>query len=97
MPRLPTRIPDTRRHPPPGTSVVALLFLTVFPSAQLWRGDFSADRPALALVGGAAPYLLDPEAVRRRLRELRPDSLNAQLTEPAGLWINYLGTTPASH
>jgi spermidine synthase len=66
-------------------------FVSVFPSAQVWRGDFSPDEPALALVGGIERLALDPAAVLRRLREMRPDPLNQQLVEPAAFWMHFVG------
>jgi spermidine synthase len=66
-------------------------FLSVFPRAQLWRGDFSIDVPALALVGGVEARDPDPAQVRRRLGEMRPDPLNLHLVEPAAFWMHFVG------
>ena len=66
-------------------------FLEVFPRAQVWRGDFSPDEPAIALVAGRDGVTLDPALVARRLREMRPDPENAVLAEPAGLWLHLVG------
>ena len=66
-------------------------FLSVFPKAYVWRGDFSPDRPALALVGIAESFRLDPHAVRARLAAIRSDPTNPQLGDPAGFWMNFVG------
>lgn len=66
-------------------------FLSVFPQALVWRGDFSPDRPAIGLIGFVEPFRLDPGVMRRRLTELRSDPANPQLADPAGVWMNYVG------
>jgi len=45
-------------------------FLTAFPHATLWRDDFYADRPIVALVGQQAPQPVDLGTVERRLQRL---------------------------
>ncbi len=42
----------------PELSIVLRTFLTVFPSATLWRGDVSPDQPALALIGGTDAFVI---------------------------------------
>ncbi|MBI2926970.1 MAG: hypothetical protein HYY24_14845 [Verrucomicrobia bacterium] len=60
--------------------------------ATLWRGDFAPDQPALALVGHADDAaVIDPNAVARRVRELRADQNNPHLAHEAGLWIFFVG------
>ncbi len=49
-------------------------FLEVFPNVRVWRGDFYADKPILALVGSLELEPLDPEAIFRNGRHLRGDS-----------------------
>jgi spermidine synthase len=44
---------------------VARSFLEAFPDATLWRGDFFARRPIVALVGTRDAPPLDPEAIAR--------------------------------
>ncbi len=48
--------------------IVARTLLEVFPLVTLWRGDFYADEPILALVGHREVEALDPEALCARLR-----------------------------
>ena len=70
---------------------IATSFLDVFPRATLWRGDFSAGEPAVALVGHTGPF--DPSAVDARMRALAaaPDRRNPYLSHPAGLWMYFVG------
>ena len=46
-------------------------FLDVFPEVQVWRGDFYAGKPILALVGSAEATPLSLEAIARNGRFLR--------------------------
>ncbi len=46
----------------------------MFPHVRVWRGDFYADKPILALVGTAELEPLDPEAIFRNGRHLRGGS-----------------------
>jgi spermidine synthase len=71
--------------------IVAATFLDVFPHTSLWRGDFAPNEPALALTGHLEDVALDPAAVERRLRELKPDEANPSLLHPAGLWMFLVG------
>ena len=48
----------------PEVQVLVRTFLTVFPRASVWRGDFTADEPAIALIGGREPFTPRPETVR---------------------------------
>ena len=64
-------------------------FLSVFEHAQVWRGDFSPTRPALALVGGHAPF--DGEAITRRISEMAADPTNPHLGEARGMWMYFVG------
>jgi spermidine synthase len=70
---------------------IAASFLDVFPSATLWRGDFNAGEPAVALIGHTVP--LDPSVADARMRELMksPDRSNPYLSHPAGLWMYFVG------
>ncbi|MBI2926977.1 MAG: fused MFS/spermidine synthase [Verrucomicrobia bacterium] len=77
--------------------IVVATFLDVFPRATPWRGDFAPDQPALALVGHADDAaVIDPNAVARRVRELRPDQPNPHLAHEAGLWIFFVGPLASS-
>lgn len=76
--------------------ILARTFLTVFPQAQVWRGDFSPTEPAIALIGTAGDFKLDVDLVQRRLAEMQPDPLNPQLRTPETFWINLVGTLEAA-
>jgi spermidine synthase len=71
--------------------LVVRTLLSVFPSAQVWRGDFSAEDPAFALVAAREPIALDPAVVARALAYMRPDPANAHLADPAGAWLYFTG------
>jgi spermidine synthase len=64
-------------------------FLSVFEHAQVWRGDFSPTRPALALVSGPEPF--DGEAITRRISEMAADPANPHLREARGVWMYFVG------
>jgi spermidine synthase len=76
---------------PREVEILARTFLTVFPQAMIWRGDFSPIEPAVALIGSVEPHKLDASALARRLTEMRPDPSNPQLREPAALWMQFVG------
>lgn len=73
--------------------MVAATFLDVFENATIWRGDFSPQQPALALI---AHPPVDAAIIERRIRELHPDATNRMLRHSAGLWILSVGTLDAS-
>jgi len=72
---------------------IAASFLDVFPHTTLWRGDFSAGQPGVALVGHLDPQGLDANKVDARVRSLMlaPDPTNPYLSHPAGLWLYFVG------
>jgi spermidine synthase len=49
---------------------IAATFLAVFPHATLWRSDFHAEQPLLALVGRPGGARLDPQALVEACRRL---------------------------
>jgi len=55
--------------------IVARTLLEAFPEVLVWRGDFFATRPILALVAAEAGLRLDPDAIERGGRRFarRPD------------------------
>jgi len=53
--------------------VIARTMLAVFPHVVIWRGDFYAARPIVALVGSNEPLAIDPAVVVERARALAPD------------------------
>lgn len=74
-----------------GFEILVRTFLTVFPHAELWRGDFSPTQPALALIGRADDTRSDLALIERRLPQLQPDPANPQLQHPANIWMSYVG------
>ncbi len=67
-------------------------WLSVFPRAQVWRGDFSPRQPALALVSTADGSLPDPAIAKTNLAALRaPDPANPQLALAEAFWLNFVG------
>ena len=68
--------------------ILVRTFLTVFGSAQVWRGDFSPTRPALALVASDGP--LEAEAMARRVSEIA-DPANPHLSHARGVWLYFVG------
>jgi spermidine synthase len=75
----------------PELGIVLRTLLAVFPRAQVWRGDFSADEPALALVATAEPIAVDPAVVENALRVATADPTNAHIASPAGVWLYFAG------
>lgn len=71
---------------------IAASFLDVFPHTTLWRGDFSAGQPSVALIGHTAGRALDPGAADARMRSFlaAPDPANPYLSHPAGLWLYFV-------
>lgn len=52
---------------------IARTMAEVFDQVTLWRGDFAAKRPLLALVGHATPHALDPKVVVQNAHVLGAD------------------------
>src|SRR5262249_2214413 len=71
--------------------IIARTFLTVFPQASLWRGDFYPDRPIIGLVGQLSPQPIDLARVSARLKRLPTWSSDALLAAPRGLLMLYAG------
>ncbi len=57
--------------------VIARTVLAVFPHVVLWRGDFYANRPIVALVASSEPMRLEPSRLISRLRALAPGTSDA--------------------
>lgn len=70
-------------------------FRSVFPHVSVWRGDFSPNERALALVGSADEHL-DSEMAGRRLREMQADRFNPQLKYDRAFWMHFVGLAPAN-
>ena len=77
-------------------NILTRTFLTVFPGAQVWRGDFSPTEPAIALIGTSGDFKLEVETVRKRLAEMQPDRSNPQLRSPDAFWMNLVGVLEIS-
>jgi spermidine synthase len=71
-------------------------FLTVFPQASLWRGDFYPDRPIVGLVGQLTPRRIDLAGLSERLLRLPTWSRDALLASPRGLLMLYAGDLTAA-
>jgi spermidine synthase len=73
--------------------LVTATFLQVYPKATLWRGDFLAGAPAVALIGQRNPAPLDIAAIDRRVQDLagRVQESNPYLADRAGLWLFLMG------
>lgn len=76
-----------------GFNIIAATFLQVYPKSVLWRGDFLADQPAIALIGQRDPAPLDVAAIDQRVRNWtrRVDDPNPYLADPAGFWLFLVG------
>ena len=72
---------------------IAATFLDVFPRSLLWKGDFRAGEPAVALIGLTSAAPLDPDAIDERMRRYarHADPANPYLVSPAGLWVFLAG------
>ncbi len=73
--------------------VLTASFLDVFPEAALWRNDFDAAQPMLALVAAAdAGWSPDPERVRAGCARLARVAFPAEslLVEPAGVELLFV-------
>lgn len=77
------------------TEMILRTFLHAFPQVALFRGDFSPDQPALALVASAEPPSLSLQNLDSRLAALR-DPANPHLIHPAALWMHFAGALDRS-
>lgn len=73
------------------THILVNTFLTVFPKASVWRGDFSPTEPALALVARNNDAALGATPLQLRLASMTPDPTNPQLRDPVVAWMNLVG------
>lgn len=81
---------------PEQLAIILRTFLDVFPRATLWRGNFIADEPTLALVGHLGSRPVEPEAIDARVQALAaPVDANPFLEHPAGMWLFLVGPLPA--
>jgi spermidine synthase len=68
----------------------------VFPHVALWRGDFYANRPIVALVASARAMTLDSEQLRRSVRLVVPEASDeAILTGVLPFYAGNLGLARA--
>jgi spermidine synthase len=70
-------------------------FLSVFPQASLWRGNFYPDRPIVALVGQRTPQPIAITGLGQRLARLPAWSHDPLLAVPPGLLMLYAGNLTA--
>jgi spermidine synthase len=73
--------------------VIARTLLEVFPHVVVWRGDFYANRPILALVASLESQHLRPEAVVHRGQQLAPELSDEAIL--AGVLPFYAGNLSA--
>jgi spermidine synthase len=76
--------------------LIARTFLAVFPHADVWRDGFYADRPVVALVGGASPRPLDADRLRARVAMLPGWAHDPLLDSPRGLLMLRVGDLSAA-
>jgi spermidine synthase len=72
-------------------NILIRTFLTEFPRAELWRGDFWPDEPAIALIGGRDGVNFDVAAVEQRVATMRPDPANPHLGSAEVIWMHRVG------
>ncbi len=75
--------------------IIARTFLSVFPQVSLWRDDFYADLPVVALVGQLAPKPLDLTRIHDRALQLPDWSKDPLFSTPQGLQMLYAGSLSA--
>src|SRR5262249_56707591 len=71
--------------------IIVHTFLTVFPQASLWRGDFYPDRPIVGLIGQLTPQSIDIAHMSERLLRIPAWSRDALLATAQGLLLLYAG------
>ncbi|MGH9349632.1 MAG: fused MFS/spermidine synthase [Vicinamibacterales bacterium] len=74
--------------------VIARTLVAVFPHVVVWRGDFYANRPIVALVGATRPVRLDAARIVSRARALAPEASETMVL--AGLFPYYAGNIGAA-
>lgn len=72
-------------------NILIRTFLTVFPRAEIWRGDFWPDEPAIALIGGRDGVEINVAAVEQRVATMRPDPANPHLGSAEVIWMHRVG------
>jgi spermidine synthase len=75
--------------------VIARTLVEVFPHVVLWRGDFYANRPIVALVATAERPVLDTTTLLRRARQLVPNAADEEIA--AAVLPFYVGNLGAAH
>jgi spermidine synthase len=75
--------------------VIARTLASVFPHVVIWRGDFYANRPIVALVASADPMSLEPAQLVPRIRPLSPREPDAtSLARVLPFYVGNLGEAP---
>jgi spermidine synthase len=77
-------------------AIVARTMLDVFPQVTLWRGDFLAHRPIVALIGQEAGAHLDPARVVRNVRRSTRGALDGDRRVVALTCLRYAGNVSAN-
>lgn len=74
-------------------AILLRTFVDVFPRTTLWRGNFLASEPTLALVGQRDDRPLDVAGIDRRAATLAPtlDERTPFLAHPSGVWLFLVG------
>ncbi len=76
---------------------IARTMTEAFEQVTLWRGDFAARRPLLAVVGHEAPEALDPQVLVENARALGPDDATGIGRFPTSLpFFFYAGNLSAA-
>jgi hypothetical protein len=75
--------------------IIVATFLSVFPRATLWRGDFSAETPTAGLIALEGAPLSAP-ALAQRMASLRERGVDDRwLGDPRAFWMLYVGALDA--
>jgi len=74
------------------TQILLRTFLSVFPEAQVWRGDFSPTEPAIALMGRKGGGAVEVLPQNEHVAAMTPDPANPHLAAPGAVWMHYIGS-----
>jgi spermidine synthase len=73
-------------------ATIVATFLDVFPRAELWRGDFSAQTPTAGLIAVQGGEPLSAAELEARVAALRARGVDDRwIGDPRGLWTLYVG------
>ena len=77
--------------------IIARSMLEVFPRVTVWRGDFYAENPIVAIIGHQSDAMLSPSAPISRLSEQALQIVRAGQGDPIPLLAHYLGPITTNH